>query len=179
MLSASAPSAIDRRTLLPKYTISSPEPSPYSPSSPANFLNSSEQALITGALSLLVQIEQDRFLQIEEEYDFREHELIVETYSYRGATPRYWIQKCEVATSSDRSENVTPHLGVAPLYLLLNQALEVVIRADSLPHHQRDYRKRRLQHFPHHLHDEKGRIRSFTGRVEDFVSEVITRLAHG
>jgi hypothetical protein len=88
-----------------------------------------EQALITGALSLRTQIEQDRFLQIVEEYDFREHELAVETYSY----------------------------------LLLNQALDVVIRADSLPHHQRDYRKRRLQHFPHHLHDEKGRIRSFTG----------------
>lgn len=103
------------------------------------------QALITGALSLRIQVEQDHFLQIEEEYDFREHALIVATYSY----------------------------------LLLNQALEVVIRADSLPHHQRDYRKRRLQHFPHHLHDEQGRIRSFTGRVEDFVAEVITRLAHG
>jgi len=111
----------------------------------SEFLELAEQALITGALSLRIQIEPDRFLQIEEEYDFRERELIIETYSY----------------------------------LLLNQALEVVIRADSLPHHQRDYRKRRLPHFPHHLHDEKGRIRSFTGRVEDFVSEVITRLAHG
>ncbi|MBL8192139.1 MAG: hypothetical protein JNK38_29280 [Acidobacteria bacterium] len=60
-------------------------------------------------------------------------------------------------------------------YLLLNQALEIVIRADSLPHHQHDYRKHRLQHFPHHLHDEKGRIQSFTGRVEDFVAEIITR----
>lgn len=108
----------------------------------SEFPELAEQALITGALSLRIQIEQDLFLQIEEEYDFREHELIVETYSY----------------------------------LLLNQALEVVIRADSLPHHQRDYRKRWLQHFPHHLHDEKGRIRSFTGRVEDFVAEVITRL---
>lgn len=98
--------------------------------------------MITGALSLRIQIEPDRFFQIVEEYVFREHELIVETYSY----------------------------------LLLNQALEVVIRADSLPHHQRDYRKRRLQHFPHHLYDEKGRIQSFSGRVEDFVSEVITRL---
>ena len=100
--------------------------------------------MISNALSLRIQIEQDRFLQIEEEYDFREHELIVETYSY----------------------------------LLLNQALEVVIRDDSLPHHRRDYRKRRLSHFPHHLHDEKGRIRSFTGRIEDFVPEVIVRLAH-
>ena len=111
----------------------------------SEFPELAEQALITGALSLRIQIEQDCFLQIEEEYDFQERELIIETYSY----------------------------------LLLNQALEVVIRADSLPHHQRDYRKRRLQHFPHHLHDEKGRIRSFTGQVEDFVSEVITRLANG
>jgi len=71
-----------------------------------------EQALITGALSLRIQIEQDRFLQIEEEHDFREHELIIETYSY----------------------------------LLLNQAPEVVIRADSLPHHQRDYRIRGDNH---------------------------------
>ncbi len=109
------------------------------PAFTSEFPELAEQALLTGALSLRIQIEPDRFLQIVEEYDFREHELIVETYSY----------------------------------LLLNQALGVVIRADSLPHHQRDYRKRRLQHFPHHLHDEQGRIRSFTGRVEDFVLEVI------
>ena len=110
----------------------------------SEFPELAEQATLAGALSLRVRIDQDRFLQIEEEYDFRERELIVETYSY----------------------------------LLLNQALEVIIRADSLPHHQRDYRKRRLAHFPHHLHDEKGRIQSFTGRVDDFVTEVVTRLAH-
>lgn len=108
----------------------------------SEFPELAELSLVTSALSLRVQIDQNRFLRVEEEYDFRERELIVETYSF----------------------------------LLLNQALEVIIRADSLPHHQRDYRKRRLAHFPHHLHDEKGRIRSFTGRLEDFLTEVTMQL---
>ena len=114
------------------------------PAFPSEFPELAEQALVTGALSVRIQIEPDCLLQLVEEYCFREHELIVETYSY----------------------------------LLLNQALDVIIRTDASPHHQFDYRKRRLPHFPHHLHDEQGRIRSFTGRVEDFVAEVITQLAH-
>ena len=115
------------------------------PAFTSEFSELAELALITDALSVRIEIEPDCLLQIVEEYGLREHELIVETYSY----------------------------------LLLNQALDVIIRADASPHHQLDYRKRRLQHFPHHLHDEKGRIRSFTGRIEDFVAEVIARLTHG
>ncbi|HXF03943.1 MAG TPA: DUF6516 family protein [Blastocatellia bacterium] len=62
-------------------------------------------------------------------------------------------------------------------YVLLHKNEAVVIRADPSPHHPLDYRKRKLVAFPHHLHDEKGRIRSFTGRIEDFLKEVEKVLA--
>lgn len=64
-------------------------------------------------------------------------------------------------------------------YVLLDEDQDVVIRADPLPRHQTDYKKHQLRYFPHHLHDEKGRIGSFTGRIEDFVTDVATRLAIG
>lgn len=61
-------------------------------------------------------------------------------------------------------------------YNLLDKSKHNIIRADSLPHHRVDYKSHKLSHFPDHLHDEKGRIRSFTGKIEDFVkraSEII------
>lgn len=64
-------------------------------------------------------------------------------------------------------------------YVLLHKNEAIVIRADPSPHHPLDYRKRKLVDFPHHLHDEKGRIRSFTGRLEDFLKEIEKVLAEG
>jgi len=61
-------------------------------------------------------------------------------------------------------------------YNLLDKSKHNIIRADSLPHHRVDYKGHELSHFPDHLHDEKGRICSFTGKIEDFVkraSEII------
>ena len=61
-------------------------------------------------------------------------------------------------------------------YNLLDKSKNNNIRADSLPHHRLDYKSHKLSHFPDHLHDEKGRICSFTGKIEDFVkraSEII------
>jgi len=54
-------------------------------------------------------------------------------------------------------------------YTLLDKNKHSIIRADPLPHHRVDYRRRKLTHFPHHLHDERGRICSFSGRIEDCV----------
>jgi len=45
-----------------------------------------------------------------------------------------------------------------------------VLRADNLPYHKTDYRGRTLIHPPHHLHDKQGRVRSFTGQLQDFIS---------
>lgn len=61
-------------------------------------------------------------------------------------------------------------------YNLLDKSKHSIIRADSLPHHRVDYKGHNLSHFPDHLHDEKGRICSFSGKIEDFVeraSEII------
>lgn len=57
-------------------------------------------------------------------------------------------------------------------YNLLDRSKHNIIRADPLPHHRVDYRRRKLTHFPHHLHDERGRICSFSGQIEDFVKRV-------
>lgn len=54
-------------------------------------------------------------------------------------------------------------------YNLLDRSRHNIIRADSLSHHQVDYKGHKLSHFPDHLHDEKGRICSFTGKIEDFL----------
>lgn len=63
-------------------------------------------------------------------------------------------------------------------YNLLGKSNHSIIRADSLPHHRIDYKGHNLSHFTDHLHDEKGRICSFSGKIEDFVkraSEIIER----
>jgi hypothetical protein len=57
-------------------------------------------------------------------------------------------------------------------YSLLDKSKHSIIRADRLPHHRVDYRRRKLTHFPHHLHDERGKICSFSGQIEDFVKRV-------
>ena len=49
-----------------------------------------------------------------------------------------------------------------------------LLRADNLPHHRTDYHGRALSHPPHHMHDERGRVRSFTGRVQDFIATAKT-----
>ena len=61
-------------------------------------------------------------------------------------------------------------------YNLLDKSKHSIIRADSLPHHRVDYKGHNLSHFPDHLHDEKGRICSYSGKLQDFVkraSEII------
>jgi hypothetical protein len=57
-------------------------------------------------------------------------------------------------------------------YALIEIGERAIIRADSSPHHERDFRGKLLTRFPHHLHDEKGRICSFSGKLEDFIKLV-------
>jgi hypothetical protein len=54
-------------------------------------------------------------------------------------------------------------------YALIEAGDRVIIRADSAPHHARDYRRKLLTKFPHHLHDENRRVCSFSGNLEDFI----------
>ena len=61
-------------------------------------------------------------------------------------------------------------------YIFLDKSKHSIIWADSLPHHRVDYKGHNLSHFPDHLHDEKGRICSFSGKLPDFIkraSEII------
>jgi len=97
----------------------------------------------SGALQAHIAIPPRHSLEIREEYEMREHELIVALYSY----------------------------------VLVAEGSRVLLRADPLPHHRVDYRGHRLTHFPHHLHDERGRIRSFSGRLEDFLVQAAALLA--
>jgi hypothetical protein len=55
------------------------------------------------------------------------------------------------------------------VYMLFDRGKNSIIRADSLPHHKFDYKGHKLSHFPNHLHDETGRVCSFSGRIDDFV----------
>ena len=54
-------------------------------------------------------------------------------------------------------------------YNVIDHAGVNVLRADNLPHHRTDYRGRPLPHPPHHMHDEHGRVLSFSGQVQDFL----------
>jgi hypothetical protein len=54
-------------------------------------------------------------------------------------------------------------------YALIETGNRVILRADSSPHHERDYRRKLLTNFPHHLHDENGRICSCSGNLDDFI----------
>lgn len=57
-------------------------------------------------------------------------------------------------------------------YALTGPAGPPLLRADPLPHHRTDYRKRPLTAFPHHLHEGEERIRSFSGDLSEFVALV-------
>jgi hypothetical protein len=52
-----------------------------------------------------------------------------------------------------------------------------VLRADNLPFHRTDYRGRLLQHPPHHLHDERDRVHSFSGNFDEFIGRARTILS--
>lgn len=62
-------------------------------------------------------------------------------------------------------------------YTLIGPSSSPIFRADPLPHHRTDYRKRSLTAFPHHAHDPKGRILSFSGEISDFIDLVQQHLA--
>ncbi|MDZ7361472.1 MAG: DUF6516 family protein [candidate division KSB1 bacterium] len=57
-------------------------------------------------------------------------------------------------------------------YALIETGDRVIIRADAAPHHERDYHRKLLTNFPHHLHDENKRVCSFSGKLEDFIELV-------
>ena len=49
-----------------------------------------------------------------------------------------------------------------------------LFRADNLPFHRTDYRGRALTHPPHHVHDARGKVLSFSGQIEDFIRHAKT-----
>jgi len=55
-------------------------------------------------------------------------------------------------------------------YNLIESAGNNLLRADNLPFHRTDYRGRTLTHPPHHMHDERARVLSFSGQVQDFIN---------
>lgn len=63
-------------------------------------------------------------------------------------------------------------------YNLIDSAGNNFLRADNLPFHRTDYRRRALTHAPHHMHDERGRVCSFTGQVQDFINHAKSFLAN-
>lgn len=63
-------------------------------------------------------------------------------------------------------------------YNLIDKAGNNLLRVDNLPFHRTDYRRRALTHPPHHMHDERSRVRSFTGQVQDFINHAKTFLAN-
>lgn len=62
-------------------------------------------------------------------------------------------------------------------YVLLTREDRLLLRADPRPHYAVDYRGQPLSHPPHHLHDERNRIRSFTGSFEEFI-ELCAGIVH-
>ena len=52
-----------------------------------------------------------------------------------------------------------------------------LLRADNLPFHRTDYRRRLLTHPPHHIHDQRGRVYSFSGDVYHFIADAKTLLS--
>lgn len=61
-------------------------------------------------------------------------------------------------------------------YNVIDQQGNNLLRADNLPYHRSDYRRRALTHPPHHIHDENGRVCSFTGAAQDFIEQAKTFL---
>jgi len=48
-------------------------------------------------------------------------------------------------------------------YNLIDASGDNLFRADNLPFHRTDYRRKRLTHPPHHMHDQRVRVFSFSG----------------
>ena len=61
-------------------------------------------------------------------------------------------------------------------YNVIDHNGDNLFRADNLPFHHTDYRRRTLTHPPHHMHDARGRVLSFSGRIEDFIRHTKTFL---
>jgi hypothetical protein len=62
-------------------------------------------------------------------------------------------------------------------YNLMDAGDNNLLRADNLPFHRTDYRKRLLTHPPHHIHDQRGRVYSFSGDVHHFIADAKTLLS--
>lgn len=62
-------------------------------------------------------------------------------------------------------------------YNLIDAAGNNLLRADNLPFHRTDYRKRLLTHPPHHIHDQRGRVFSFSGDLHHFIADIKTLLS--
>ena len=58
-------------------------------------------------------------------------------------------------------------------YNLIDRNQNNILRTDTVPHHQFDYKNKKLINFPHHLHDEKERICSFSGEIADFIKYIL------
>ena len=63
-------------------------------------------------------------------------------------------------------------------YNLIDSAGNNLLRADNLPFHKADYRGRALTHPSHHMHDERGRVLSFSGLVQNFINHAKSLLAN-
>ena len=61
-------------------------------------------------------------------------------------------------------------------YNMIDTAGNNLLRADNLPFHRTDYRKRLLTHPPNHIHDPRGRVFSFNGDVHTFIASGKTLL---
>jgi len=62
-------------------------------------------------------------------------------------------------------------------YNLIDATGNNFLRADNLPFHRTDHRKRLLTHPPHHIHDQRGRVFSFSGDVHHFIADAKTLLS--
>lgn len=62
-------------------------------------------------------------------------------------------------------------------YNVVDSAGNNLLRADNLPFHRTDYRKKTLTHPPNHMHDQRGRVFSFNGNVHGFVANTKTLLS--
>lgn len=62
-------------------------------------------------------------------------------------------------------------------YNVIDPAGNNFLRADNLPFHKTDYRKKLLTHPPNHIHDQRGRVFSFNGDVHIFIANAKTLLS--
>ena len=72
--------------------------------------------------------------------------------------------------ASDRLRLTVNHYS----YNVIDSHGDNLFRADNLPFHETDYRGRALTHPPHHMHDARGKVLSFSGQIEDFIRHAKT-----